>query len=102
MPNGHVAQRLAVRRYKEMGWNKRANGLEPSTFSLEGCNTSVVSGDTATSYESSASRLVDSLADSLRNDPDFAAVITAWPKLPQAVKAGIVAIVKATQTNESA
>jgi hypothetical protein len=27
--------------------------------------------------------------------PDLAAVVAAWPELPEAVKAGIVAIVKA-------
>ncbi len=27
--------------------------------------------------------------------PDLAAVVTAWPKLPAAIRAGIVAMVKA-------
>jgi hypothetical protein len=30
-------------------------------------------------------------------DPDLAAVISAWPGLPQALKAGIVAMVKAVK-----
>ena len=29
-------------------------------------------------------------------DPDLAAVVDAWPDLPEALKAGIVAMVKAT------
>ena len=30
-------------------------------------------------------------------DPDLAAVLSAWPRLPEALKAGIVAMVKAAQ-----
>jgi hypothetical protein len=30
-------------------------------------------------------------------DPDLAAVVDAWPALPEAIKAGILAIVKATR-----
>jgi hypothetical protein len=32
---------------------------------------------------------------SLSNDPDLAAIIDAWPALPEAVQAGILAMVKA-------
>ncbi|MCH9035571.1 MAG: hypothetical protein IID42_13900 [Planctomycetes bacterium] len=39
--------------------------------------------------------MADSLADLLQNDPDLAAVISTWPELPEAVRAGIVAMVKA-------
>jgi len=31
-------------------------------------------------------------------DPDLAAVVDAWPELPEAIKAGIVAIVKAARS----
>ncbi len=31
----------------------------------------------------------------LPDDPDLAAVVDAWPKLPAAIKAGIVAMVRA-------
>ena len=33
-------------------------------------------------------------------DPDLAQVITAWPTLPDAVKAGIVAMVKAAKDSK--
>jgi hypothetical protein len=33
-----------------------------------------------------------------RIDPDLAAVIAAWPNLPNAVRAGILAMVKASQS----
>jgi hypothetical protein len=33
-------------------------------------------------------------------DPDLAAVVEAWPDLPEALKAGIVAMVKAALLNE--
>jgi len=42
------------------------------------------------------------VADHLPNDtcrtyPDLAAVVEAWPDLPEALKAGIVAMVKAAE-----
>ena len=33
--------------------------------------------------------------DTCKTDPDLAAVVDAWPELPEAIKAGIVAMVKA-------
>jgi hypothetical protein len=33
--------------------------------------------------------------DTCKTDPDLAAVVDAWPELPEALKAGIVAIVRA-------
>ncbi len=40
-------------------------------------------------------RLAFYLAFLDENDPDLAAVVTAWPKLPEAIKVGIRAMVKA-------
>ena len=34
---------------------------------------------------------------SVPTDPDLAALVAAWPKLPEALKAGIVAMVKAVR-----
>jgi len=36
----------------------------------------------------------------LPDDPDLAAVVDAWPKLPEAIKACIVAMVKAASGSE--
>ena len=33
--------------------------------------------------------------DTCKTDPDLAAIVVAWPELPEAIKAGIVAMVKA-------
>jgi hypothetical protein len=33
--------------------------------------------------------------DSCKNDPGLAALVAAWPHLPEAIKAGIVAMAKA-------
>jgi hypothetical protein len=33
--------------------------------------------------------------DTRQSDPDLAAVAEAWPELPEAIKAGILAMVKA-------
>ena len=40
-------------------------------------------------------RLPASLPDAFQNDPNLAALITAWPELPASLKAGIVAMVNA-------
>jgi hypothetical protein len=39
------------------------------------------------------------LPDLLQNDPDLGAVIRAWPELPEALRKGIVAMVKAASGN---
>jgi hypothetical protein len=33
--------------------------------------------------------------DTCQNHPDLAAVVAAWPRLPEAIRAGIVAMIKA-------
>ena len=35
--------------------------------------------------------------DTCQTDPDLAAVVAAWPDLPEAIKAGILAMVKASK-----
>jgi hypothetical protein len=35
------------------------------------------------------------LADTCKNDPALAAIVNAWPKVPEALKAGILAMVRA-------
>jgi hypothetical protein len=35
--------------------------------------------------------------DTCKTDSDLAAVVAAWPDLPEAIKAGILAMVKATR-----
>ena len=36
--------------------------------------------------------------DSIVADPDLAAVVKAWPELPEALKAGILAMIKTVST----
>ena len=35
--------------------------------------------------------------DTCQTDPDLAAVVAAWPELPEAIRTGIVAMVKAAE-----
>jgi hypothetical protein len=37
----------------------------------------------------------ESATNSLNDDPDLAVVVAAWPELPETIRAGIVAMVKA-------
>jgi hypothetical protein len=39
--------------------------------------------------------------DTCQTDPDLAAIIDAWPQLSPALRAGIVAMVKAASTGSS-
>jgi hypothetical protein len=87
---------------------KRAKGFEPSTFSLEGGrhssqvfeNTSGCDGaGVAPSY--SASFSPQNPVPDTSGDPELAAVIAAWAGLPPALRAGIVAMVRAAGANSN-
>ncbi len=41
--------------------------------------------------------LPDSLPDLLQNDPDLALIVERWSELPEAVRAGILAMVRASK-----
>ena len=60
---------------------------------------SVTSGTTST-YDKSDSRLPPSLPEILRDRPDLAAVVAAWDDLPNAIRAGILAMVRAAGADE--
>ena len=52
--------------------------------------------DTTRTYDDSGSDGQNALAPDLRSDPELNAVVEAWPGLPTAIKAGILAMMKAT------
>ena len=60
-------------------------------------NGAVNKGDSA----NSETVLASCLAFLVEKSPDLADVLTAWPKLPEALKAGILAMVKATVGGEN-
>ena len=57
-----------------------ATGLEPVKDSCRNTHVSLLSGNNCSAY---------------LNDHDLSAVVSAWAQLPSALKAGIVAMVKA-------
>ena len=63
---------------KEVG----ATGLEPVKDSCRNTHVSLLSGNKCSAY---------------LNDPYLSAVVSAWAKLPSALKTGIVAMVKAAE-----
>ena len=76
---------------------KRPVGFEPTTFGFEVRNHSAAS----TISKRPLRRQTPALAESPPNDickidPDLVAVVAAWPELPAALRAGIVAMVKAS------
>jgi len=53
--------------------------------------------ETASTCENHADGACHNLCQTVaENDPDLAAIVTAWPALPEALKAGILAMVKAS------
>ena len=46
-------------------------------------------------------QMLPALPDALPVDPALAAVVTAWPDLPEPIRAGILALVKASGTGGS-
>ena len=67
-------------------------GLEPaaSRVRLQGQNRPSAEG------KNSSDNAAGDLQDICKSGPDLAVVVEAWPDLPEAVKRGILAIVKAS------
>ena len=79
----------------------RLPGLEPGTYGLEGRCTPDVTADKSGTYAippEALGRLLGAFAAEIGPScPDLAAVVSAWPRLPEALKTGIVAMVKAAR-----
>lgn len=69
-----------------------ATGLESSRHSNGKANDSISGGSKS---GSKAAETTPATAPAVHTDPDLAAVVAAWSDLPAAVRAGIVAMVKA-------
>ena len=77
----------------------RPRGLEPATCGLGNRTTPGVTDSIADTYgdrQGELGVLLGALAAEIAPDaPDLSAVLSAWASLPDAMKAGIVAMVKA-------
>ena len=76
---------------------KPPDGFEPSTCGLQNRCQKSVRRDNKTTYDNTDPVLTDLLTDISRIDPDLAVVVKAWPELPEPVRVGIVAMVKAAK-----
>jgi len=92
-PNIENHLTLAVTRFPEMINKQRANGLEPSTFSLEGCKDSNVSDDDVKTYENDNCRGALHGALLLADDAQFRRLAEAWPTLPETIRRAILSLV---------
>ena len=82
---------------------RRVMGVEPTTFSLGSCKPTQENTTNAANYELAQASVAQSdttttpkTAAALRSDPALAALVAAWPDLPEAVRVGILAMVTAT------
>jgi len=83
---------------------KRAKGLEPSTFSLEVHASSNQSNCNSNDLRQEAQDVVAPVVAEPKKtapaDPELSRFIDAWPTLPKAVRAGIVAMIDAATKGE--
>ena len=74
----------------------RPLGLEPKTYGLKVRPAVPPTPDAANTSGDADSVLADCLAFLAEKMPDLAAVIEAWPTLPDPIRTGILAMVQAT------
>ncbi len=74
------------------------NGLEPSTFSLEGCHPGAQGVEKTGACDDAPATPAHNPDSSSGNPPlapDLRRLVEAWPTLPDPVRAGILAMVEA-------
>ncbi len=112
-----VDLRPRVRTLNEPGWTRRERlraqicfkvkwcadpqalrvlGFEPKTYGLKGRCSNSASTDSAATYANPPEEFTAWLTYLQRTSPDLAALVKAWPELPDAVRVGIVALVSAS------
>jgi hypothetical protein len=74
----------------------RQVGIEPTTFGFEVRDAHDVTSSPRKGLRKSQSPLTARGQRAASNDPGLTAVIEAWDRLPEALRAGIVAMVKTT------
>lgn len=75
---------------------KPPNGLEPLTCGLQNRCGDTVTRDYTTTSGNDKENSADYLALLERESPDLALLVRRWDSLPEAVRAGIVAMVRAS------
>ncbi len=79
---------------------KAATGFEPVNDGFANRSPDSLSAEHAGTYDAADSHWRTHWWKALQNHPDLQAVVTAWPMLPEPVKAGIVAMVKVATPRE--
>ena len=77
------------------GGAQAAMGFEPMNNGFASRPADSVTTETADTCDGPRECLASCLADSLKSDPDLASVVASWRTLPHAVRAGILAMVRA-------
>jgi hypothetical protein len=71
--------------------------LEPKTYGLKVREAQDANSDTPITSDRSEISVADCVAFLARQSPDLAAVVEAWDRLPEPIRQGIVAMVRAAQ-----
>ncbi len=75
---------------------KPPNGFEPLTCGLQNRCSDTVTSDDTTICENDKENSADYLALLERESPDLALLVKRWDTLPEVVRAGIMAMVRAS------
>ncbi len=76
--------------------SKPPNGFEPLTCGLQNRCSSSATNDDATTCGNDAENSADYLALLERESPDLALLVKRWDTLPEPVRAGIMAMIRAS------
>ena len=83
--------------HMSLGDEKRVIGLEPTTFSLEGCERRSQESqvqELAHELPTACTAACTSNAETDHADPELTTITTAWPTLPDPIKTAILVLVK--------
>ena len=94
----HQEDKILIKIFNVMSLQlKAALGFEPRITDLQSVAHKTQVIEKTDTYEHEGKNLADCLALLVQQCPDLTQIIEAWPSLPEAVKAGILAMVKAAR-----
>jgi len=80
--------------------HKAATGFEPVNDGFANRSRDSLSAENADTYDADDSHWRTHWWKALQNHPDLQSIVEAWPTLPDTLKAGILAMVRASNRSD--